>query len=100
MHGETAALVVSFLDYHNETSIVSDLSRYIRPVYFTADSVDNGKLWENTIYFEGVSCIEKYGHLDSYSLNAEFDSYGPWFCPNLTDYTLMGQTGNNLFMSV
>ena len=101
--GENNALVVSFLDFHDQDSITNDLSRYVRPVYFTANSVNDNKLWENETFYEGIPCHEQEVHSDHRnhkSFRNELDSNGPWYCANLTDYTLKGFNGYNLYMSV
>ena len=51
-------LAVSLLDYHEEPT--KDLFRYIRPLYFTAFSTDDGKLWKNTTYLDFEDCTETF----------------------------------------
>ena len=103
---EEAALAVAFLDYHNETTQADDLFRYIRPVYLTAFSDDNGKGWEDIKPIEAIPCSEAFanktendGH-DHHSLEAEIETYGPWYCPKVDDYKLMNGNGYSLFMTI
>ena len=30
----------------------------------------------------------------------EFDAFGPWYCPNMDEYSLMNSNGLGLFMTV
>ena len=49
-------MAVSFLDFHKEGEMAKDLSRYVRPVYLTAVSHDNGKAWGDIKAFEAIPC--------------------------------------------
>ena len=101
---DQAALAVSFLDYHNETSQVDDLFRYVRPVYMTAFSDDNGKGWEDIRPIEAIPCAEAFANVTAdqnhMSLEAEIETYGPWYCPKVDDYKLMNGNGFSLFMTI
>ena len=101
---EEAAIAVAFLDYHNETTMVDDLFRYIRPVYLTAFSDDNGKGWGDIRPYEAIPCSEAFANLtaggEHQSLEAEIETYGPWYCPKIDDYKLMNGNGYSLFMTI
>ena len=91
-------LAVSFLDYHTADDktapLAKDLFRYIRPLYFTAFSTDDGKLWRNTTYLDFEDCAETFKRMRSNgehvatSVDAALDAFGPWYCPVLDSYTL------------
>ena len=94
---------MAFLDYHSQNETAADLFRYIRPVYLTAYSNDNGKAWEDIKPIEAIPCEEAFAEIDMedhVSLKAEIDTYGPWYCPKVDDYKLMNSNGFSLFMTI
>ena len=90
-------LAVSLLDYHSEEE-KQNLTRYVRPVIFTANSVDNGKLWENVTLYEAIPCEQIFAGIPS--AMKELESYGQWWCPDIPEYTLEGESGFTLFMTM
>ena len=90
-------LAVSLLDFHDDEE-KQNLTRYVRPVIFTANSVDDGKLWTNVTLYEAVPCEEVFK--DKPSALKEFETYGQWWCPDIEQYTLAGQSGFTLFMTI
>ena len=96
------SLAVAFLDYHPAENMTDDLSRYIRPVYLTAYSDDNGKAWEDIKPIEAIPCDEAFNTMmeGHDSLRAEIETFGPWYCPKIDDYKLMNGNGFSLFMTI
>ena len=84
--------------------MVDDLFRYIRPVYLTALSEDNGKAWGDIVPYEAIPCGEAFANVtaegEHKSLEAEYEIYGPWYCPKIDDYKLMNGNGLSLFMTI
>ena len=62
---KNATLAVSLFDLHSEDEKVSNLSRIVQPIFFTASRTDDGS-WSNKTYYEAVPCEEVFGdHVDN-----------------------------------